>query len=97
MEFNEYFKEARSYYTFVKKKTKKTQCKISVVSDNNEIKHTIMDGLLFDGANVIDGLDETRDGLIEIKENQIYFEGCEKKDLEYTKFLRNPNGSITKK
>ena len=97
MEFKKYFDDARAYYTFVKKKTKKTQCKISVVSDNDEIKHTIMDGLLFDGANVIDGFYETRDGFIEIKENQVYFEGCEKSDLDYTTFLRNPNGSITKK
>lgn len=45
-----YFNLGRAYYTYLKSSTKKDQCTVSVICDNIDIKHNIMDGLLFSGA-----------------------------------------------
>ncbi len=44
-----YFNLGRAYYTYLKSSTKKDQCTVSVICDNIDIKHNIMDGLLFSG------------------------------------------------
>lgn len=50
-----YFELSRAYYTYLKNSTKKNQCTVSVICDDIDIKHVIMDGLLFDGAFIYDG------------------------------------------
>ena len=45
-----YFDLGRAYYTYLKSSTKKDQCTVSVICDDIDIKHNIMDGLLFAGA-----------------------------------------------
>ena len=44
-----YFDLGRAYYTYLKSSTKKDQCTVSVICDDIDIKHNIMDGLLFAG------------------------------------------------
>lgn len=41
-----YFDLGRAYYTYLKSSTKKDQCTVSVICDDIDIKHNIMDGLL---------------------------------------------------
>ena len=48
-----YFDLGRAYYTYLKNSTKKDQCTVSVVCDDIDIKHNVMDGLLFDGAFIL--------------------------------------------
>lgn len=47
-----YFDLGRAYYTYLKSSTKKDQCTVSVICDDIDIKHNIMDGLLFAGAYI---------------------------------------------
>ena len=53
-----YFDLGRAYYTYLKSSTKKDQCTVSVICDDIDIKHNIMDGLLFAGAYIYDGYQE---------------------------------------
>ena len=61
-----YFELSRAYYTYLKNSTKKNQCTVSVICDDIDIKHIIMDGLLFDGAFIYDGYCENIDGTIPV-------------------------------
>lgn len=61
-----YFELSRAYYTYLKNSTKKNQCTVSVICDDIDIKHVIMDGLLFDGAFIYDGYCENIDGTITV-------------------------------
>lgn len=47
-----YFDLGRAYYTYLKSSTNKDQCTVSVICDDIDIKHNIMDGLLFAGAYI---------------------------------------------
>ena len=40
-----YFDLGRAYYTYLKSSTNKDQCTVSVICDDIDIKHNIMDGL----------------------------------------------------
>ena len=92
-----YFDLGRAYYTYLKKRTMKIQCIVSVICDDIDIKHNIMDGLLFDGAFIYDGQQEGVDGAITVCAGNITVNGCEVSDLEYGDYVSNPNGAIIKK
>ena len=92
-----YFELSRAYYTYLKNSTKKNQCTVSVICDDIDIKHIIMDGLLFDGAFIYDGLQEGVDGTITVYDENITLNGCELSDLKYDNYLSNSNGTIIKK
>mgnify|MGYP001168539380 CR=1 FL=1 len=85
-----YFELSRAYYTYLKNSTKKNQCTVSVICDDIDIKHIIMDGLLFDGAFIYDGTITVCDGNISLS-------GCELADLVYGNYASNSNGTIIKK
>lgn len=92
-----YFDLGRAYYTHLKNSTKKDQCTVSVMCDDIDIKHNIMDGLLFDGAFIYDGFYEGVDGSITVCDGNITFDGCALSDLVYGNYISNPNGTIIKK
>ena len=92
-----YFDLGRAYYTHLKHSTKKDQCTVSVICDDIDIKHNIMDGLLFDGAFIYDGFYEGVDGSITVCDGNITLDGCELSDLVYGNYISNPNGTIIKK
>ena len=92
-----YFDLGRAYYTYLKKRTMKIQCIVSVICDDVDVKHSIMDGLLFDGAFIYDGQQEGVDGAITVRDGNITVNGCEVSDLEYGDYVSNPNGTIIKK
>ena len=92
-----YFNLGRAYYTYLKKRTMKIQCIVSVICDDVDVKHSIMDGLLFDGAFIYDGQQEGVDGAITVRDGNITVNGCEVSDLEYGDYVSNPNGAIIKK
>ena len=92
-----YFDLGRAYFTYLKNSTKKDQCTVSVVCDDIDIKHNVMDGLLFDGAFIYDGLQEGVDGTITVCDENITLNGCELSDLKYDNYLSNSNGTIIKK
>ena len=92
-----YFDLGRAYYTYLKNSTKKNQCTVSIVCDDIDIKHNIMDGLLFDGAFIYDGFYEGVDGSITVCDGNITLDGCELSDLIYENYVSNPNGTIIKK
>jgi hypothetical protein len=77
-----YFELSRAYYTYLKNSTKKNQCTVSVICDDIDIKHVIMDGLLFDGAFIYDGYCENIDGTITVCDGNISLSGCELADME---------------
>ena len=66
-----YFDLGRAYYTYLKSSTKKDQCTVSVICDDIDIKHNIMDGLLFAGAYIYDGYQENTDGSITVCDGNI--------------------------
>lgn len=92
-----YFELSRAYYTYLKNSTKKNQCTVSVICDDIDIKHVIMDGLLFDGAFIYDGYCENIDGTITVCDGNISLSGCELADLVYGNYASNSNGTIIKK
>lgn len=92
-----YFELSRAYYTYLKNSTKKNQCTVSVMCDDIDIKHVIMDGLLFDGAFIYDGYCENIDGTITVCDGNISLSGCELADLVYGNYASNSNGTIIKK
>lgn len=92
-----YFDLARAYYTYVKRHTDKEHCIISVICDDVEIKHTLFDGLLFSGAYIYDGKEDSCDGCIMVQNDQIHFEGCTREDLKMDNFVSGSNGTIIKK
>ena len=92
-----YFDLGRAYYTYLKNSTKKDQCTVSVVCDDIDIKHSIMDGLLFDGAFVYDGFCESVDGSITVCDGNIELKNCRESDLIFENYISNPNGTIIKK
>ena len=92
-----YLDLGRAYYTYLKNSTKKDQCTVSVVCDDIDIKHSIMDGLLFDGAFIYDGNCENMDGSIIVCDGHISLAGCELADLVYENYVSNSNATIIKK
>ncbi len=92
-----YFNLGRVYYTYLKSSTKKDQCTVSVICDNIDIKHNIMDGLLFSGAFIYDGYQENTDGSIIVCDGNISVYGCELPDLKYENYISNSNATIIKK
>ena len=66
-----YFDLGRAYYTYLKSSTNKDQCTVSVICDDIDIKHNIMDGLLFAGAYIYDGYQENTDGSITVCDGNI--------------------------
>ena len=92
-----YFDLGRAYYTYLKNSTKKNQCTVSIVCDDIDIKHNIMDGLLFDGAFIYDGYQQNVDGYITVCDGNISVKGCALSDLVYENYVTNPNGTIIKK
>lgn len=92
-----YFNLGRAYYTYLKSSTKQDQCTVSVICDNIDIKHNIMDGLLFSGAFIYDGYQENTDGSIIVCDGNISVYGCELSDLKYENYISNSNATIIKK
>lgn len=92
-----YFNLGRVYYTYLKSSTKKDQCTVSVICDNIDIKHNIMDGLLFSGAFIYDGYQENTDGSIIVCDGNISVYGCELPDLKCENYISNSNATIIKK
>ena len=92
-----YFELGRSYYTYLKKRTKKNQCTVSVVCDNIDMKHNLIDGLLFDGAFIYDGYCNNVDGYITVVDGNIELKGCSVSELEFDHYVPNPNGTVIKK
>ena len=81
-----YFDLGRAYYTYLKSST-----------NNIDIKHNIMDGLLFAGAYIYDGYQENTDGSITVCDGNISVYGCELSDLKYENYIYNSNATIIKK
>ena len=69
VKMEKYFDLGRAYYTYLKSSTNKDQCTVSVICD--DIKHNIMDGLLFAGAYIYDGYQENTDGSITVCDGNI--------------------------
>mgnify|MGYP000050702918 FL=1 len=92
-----YFDLGRAYYTYLKNSTKKDQCTVSVVCDDIDIKHFIMDGLLFAGAFIYDGYQDNVEGCITVCDGNISVKECALSDLVYENYTTNPNGTIIKK
>lgn len=92
-----YFDLGRAYYTYLKNSTKKDQCTVRVICDDIDIKHNIMDGLLFVGAFIYDGYQENTDGSITVSDGNISLDGCELADLVYENYVSNSNATIIKK
>ena len=92
-----YFDLGRAYYTYLKNSTKKNQCTVSIVCDDIDIKHNIMDGLLFDGAFIYDGYQQNVDGYITVCDGNIELERCSVSDLKFDHYTSNSNGTIIKK
>ena len=65
--------------------------------DDIDIKHNIMDGLLFAGAYIYDGYQENTDGSITVCDGNISVYGCELSDLKYENYISNSNATIIKK
>lgn len=91
-----YFDLGRAYYTYLKSSTNKDQCTVSVICDDIDIKHNIMDGLLFAGAYIYDGYQENTDGSITVCDGNISVYGCELSDLKYENYISNSNATIIK-
>ena len=70
---------------------------VSIVCDDIDIKHNIMDGLLFDGAFIYDGYQQNVDGYITVCDGNIELEGCSVSDLKFDHYTSNSNGTIIKK
>lgn len=92
-----YFDLGRAYYTYLKSSTNKDQCTVSVICDDIDIKHNIMDGLLFAGAYIYDGYQENIDGSITVCDGNISAYRCELSDLKYENYISNSNATIIKK
>ena len=97
MDKENFFDLARAYYTFLKTETKKEQCSVSIVCENADIKQCLIDGFLFSGAMIFDGLVKNTDGVITIKEEGLYLKNCKLSDLKYDDYVSNANGTVIKK